>query len=73
MVELSAIVPTYNEQANIRRSAGAVIEYLRGGVRTWETAVAYLDQGCKRLGVGSTVQVLSGPADSEEKGASNAY
>lgn len=36
MVELSAIVPTYNEQANIRRSAGAVIEYLRGGVRTWE-------------------------------------
>ncbi len=31
-----------------------------GGVRTWETAVAYLDQGCKRLGVASTEAILDG-------------
>ena len=35
-----------------------------GGVRTWETAVAYLKQGCKRLGVGSTEKVLDGAPDS---------
>lgn len=35
-----------------------------GGIRVWETAVGYLDQGCKRLGVASTVQVLAGPSDS---------
>jgi len=34
-----------------------------GGVRVWETAVGYLDQGCKRIGVASTVQVLSGAPD----------
>lgn len=31
-----------------------------GGVRTWETAVAYLKQGCSRLGVASTEAVLDG-------------
>jgi len=31
-----------------------------GGVRTWETAVGYLTQGCKRLGVASTEKVLDG-------------
>ncbi|MBM4034579.1 MAG: deoxyribose-phosphate aldolase [Planctomycetes bacterium] len=31
-----------------------------GGVRSWETAVGYLNQGCKRLGVGSTEKVLDG-------------
>ena len=31
-----------------------------GGVRTWETAVGYLRQGCKRLGVASTEAVLDG-------------
>ena len=31
-----------------------------GGVRSWETAVGYLEQGCKRLGVGSTEKVLDG-------------
>jgi len=35
-----------------------------GGVRSWETAVAYLEQGCKRLGVGSTEKVLDGAPDS---------
>jgi deoxyribose-phosphate aldolase len=31
-----------------------------GGVRTWETAVGYLKQGCTRLGVASTEAVLDG-------------
>jgi len=34
-----------------------------GGIRTWETAVGYLKQGCKRLGIASTEQVLSGAGD----------
>lgn len=34
-----------------------------GGVRSWETAVGYLRQGCKRLGVGSTEKVLDGAPD----------
>jgi deoxyribose-phosphate aldolase len=34
-----------------------------GGVRTWETAVGYLRQGCKRLGVGATEKVLDGAPD----------
>ena len=29
-----------------------------GGIRSWRTAVAYLQQGCARLGVGSTEKVL---------------
>jgi len=41
-----------------------------GGVRTWETAVGYLDQGCKRLGVGSTKAVLEGATDNQ---SDNAY
>ncbi len=31
-----------------------------GGVRDWATAVGYLDQGCKRLGVASTEAILDG-------------
>ncbi len=31
-----------------------------GGIRSWETAVAYLKQGAHRLGVGSTEAVLKG-------------
>jgi deoxyribose-phosphate aldolase len=31
-----------------------------GGVRTYETAVGYLKQGCKRLGAASTQAVLDG-------------
>ncbi len=31
-----------------------------GGIRTWEDAVNYLNQGCDRLGVGSTEAVLDG-------------
>jgi deoxyribose-phosphate aldolase len=31
-----------------------------GGIRDWETAVGYLRQGCRRLGVASTEAVLDG-------------
>jgi deoxyribose-phosphate aldolase len=31
-----------------------------GGIRSWDTAVGYLNQGCTRLGVGSTEAVLDG-------------
>ncbi len=31
-----------------------------GGVRTWDTAVAYLRQGCSRLGVASAAAILDG-------------
>jgi deoxyribose-phosphate aldolase len=31
-----------------------------GGIRSYETAVGYLEQGCKRLGVASTQAVLDG-------------
>lgn len=37
-----------------------------GGIRSWETAVGYLNQGCTRLGVGSTEAVLDG-ATTDEK------
>ncbi|MCX7048444.1 MAG: deoxyribose-phosphate aldolase [Candidatus Sumerlaeota bacterium] len=37
-----------------------------GGVRTWETAVGFLKQGCKRLGVGSTEAVLDGAKTNEK-------
>jgi len=31
-----------------------------GGIRNWETAVAFLEQGANRLGIGSTEAVLKG-------------
>jgi len=31
-----------------------------GGLRNWASAVAYLDQGCSRLGIGATEAVLDG-------------
>lgn len=31
-----------------------------GGIRSYETAIGYLEQGCKRLGVASTEAVLDG-------------
>jgi deoxyribose-phosphate aldolase len=37
-----------------------------GGIRTWAAAVAFLKQGCKRLGIGQTEAVLDGaPVDEE--------
>jgi deoxyribose-phosphate aldolase len=37
-----------------------------GGIRNWDDAVAYLNQGCDRLGIGSTETVLDGGTSSEE-------
>ncbi|MFW6138736.1 MAG: deoxyribose-phosphate aldolase [Spirochaetota bacterium] len=37
-----------------------------GGIRSWEKACSFLDQGCKRLGVGSTEAVLEGGPDPPE-------
>ena len=31
-----------------------------GGIRTWEQAVGYLEQGATRLGIGATQTVLDG-------------
>ena len=31
-----------------------------GGIRDWEAAVGYLDQGCSRLGLSATEAVLTG-------------
>ncbi len=36
-----------------------------GGIRTWETAVGYLEQGCTRLGAGSTEAIIDGAESSE--------
>jgi deoxyribose-phosphate aldolase len=38
-----------------------------GGIRSWETAVGYLQQGVDRLGVGSTEAVLSGSIDASSQ------
>lgn len=37
-----------------------------GGIRDWSTAVGYLEQGCARLGAGSTEAILSGATASED-------
>jgi len=39
MIDLSVIVPAYNEEANIGRSAAGVVEYLKAGARSWELLV----------------------------------
>ncbi len=31
-----------------------------GGIRDWQTAIAYLEQGCSRLGIGDSETVLDG-------------
>ena len=36
-----------------------------GGIRTWEQAVGYLEQGATRLGVGATQTVLDGGVSAE--------
>ena len=37
-----------------------------GGIRSWEDAVAFLDQGADRLGVGSTEAILKGEKSEAE-------
>ena len=51
----------------LKTVAGKMQVKASGGIRTWDEAVAYLEQGVDRLGVGSTAAVL----DATE--ASDAY
>jgi deoxyribose-phosphate aldolase len=44
----------------IRTVGGTMGVKPSGGIRDWETAVGYLNQGANRLGVGSTKAVLEG-------------
>ena len=37
-----------------------------GGIKTWEDAVAYLDQGCSRLGMSATEAILTEGATGKE-------
>lgn len=37
-----------------------------GGIRDWATAVGFLEQGCVRLGAGSTEAILSGATSTED-------
>ncbi len=48
---IEVMVKTVGDRMQIKSS---------GGIRDWETAVAFLEQGANRLGVGSTEAVLSG-------------
>ena len=48
---IDLMMKTVGETMGVKASAG---------IRDWETAVGYLDQGCKRLGVASTEQILDG-------------
>lgn len=51
---IDVMVKTVSKKVGVKAS---------GGVRSWDTAVGYLDQGCTRLGVGSTEAVLTGAPD----------
>jgi len=44
----------------LKTAGGTMSVKASGGIRDWETAVGYLEQGCKRLGIGSTEAVLDG-------------
>ena len=48
---IDAMVKTVGGKMGIKAS---------GGIRTWEQAVGYLEQGATRLGIGSTAAVLDG-------------
>lgn len=54
---IGVMIKTIGEKMKVKPS---------GGIRSWATAVAYLEQGADRLGVGSTKAVLEGsPASGE--------
>jgi deoxyribose-phosphate aldolase len=46
--------------AMVRAVGGKIGIKASGGIRTWEQAVGYLEQGATRLGIGSTEAVLTG-------------
>ena len=48
---IEVMVKTVGEKMQVKAS---------GGIRSWEDAVAFLEQGADRLGIGSTEAVLNG-------------
>ncbi len=48
---IDVMIKTVGEKMQVKAS---------GGIRDWETAVAFLEQGADRLGIGSTEAVLNG-------------
>jgi deoxyribose-phosphate aldolase len=44
----------------VRSVGGKIGIKASGGIRTWEQAVGYLEQGATRLGIGATAAVLGG-------------
>ena len=46
--------------AMLRTVGGKMKVKASGGIRDWATAVAYLEQGVDRLGIGATQAVLEG-------------
>jgi len=46
--------------AMVRAVGGKMGVKASGGIRTWEQAVGYLEQGATRLGIGATATVLDG-------------
>ena len=68
MLDLSVIIPTYNEEPNIRRSAEGVIAYLREHGTDWELLL--VDDGFFTLGSANLNQ-RSMAVDSEINLATN--
>ena len=64
VVKVGLVVPVGVVKATWRISAPLVGEKMgikaSGGIRTWEQAVRYLEQGVTRLGIGATETVLDG-------------
>ncbi|HSR87746.1 MAG TPA: deoxyribose-phosphate aldolase [Pontiella sp.] len=50
----------------VRTVGGKMGVKASGGIRTWEQAVGYLEQGATRLGIGSTQTVLDGGVSFEK-------
>jgi deoxyribose-phosphate aldolase len=50
----------------IRTVGGKMGVKASGGIRTWEQAVGYLEQGATRLGIGATQTVLNGGVSAEK-------
>ncbi|MDF7825093.1 deoxyribose-phosphate aldolase [Pontiellaceae bacterium B12227] len=52
--------------AMIKAVGGKMKIKASGGIRDWQTAVAYLEQGVDRLGIGATATVLDGGKSTED-------
>ncbi|MEE9367987.1 MAG: deoxyribose-phosphate aldolase [Pontiella sp.] len=53
---IDVMIKTVGEKTGIKAS---------GGIRTWDQAIGYLEQGATRLGIGSTKTVLEGGVSNE--------